>query len=452
MNYLDALRFLDEHINLEAKAGRWEGLSLDRMRALVHVMGDPHRAYPVVHVTGTNGKGSTTLMITELLKARGLVVGTYMSPHLERINERVRIDGEPIDDASFAAAIGAVASLVELVDGTPSYFEVLTAAALGWFAEVAVDVAVIEVGLLGRWDATNVVDADVAVVTNIGRDHTDGQGEWRRAIAAEKAGIIKPGSTLVLGETSVDVRDLFLAEEAAGRVERGLDFDATNNRVAVGGRAVDLRGPFGRYDDVFVALHGAHQADNAAAALAAVESFFAGPLEDDLVREAFAAVQVPGRFEILHRQPLVILDAAHNPDGARVAARTLEDFGAARRRILVLGLLQGRDIGEMLDALEAARAEVVIVCQPDWPRRILAEDIAAEATVRGIVCEVVLDIGAAIERALSLAEDDDVVLVTGSNYVIGPARRALVALANDATPTDPDDDRDDVDDPADLDG
>ncbi len=430
MNYSDALRFLDKHINLEAKAGRWEGLSLDRMRSLVHVMGDPQEAYPVIHVTGTNGKGSTTLMITELLKARGLVVGTYTSPHLERINERIRVDGVPIDDAAFGAAIGEVAAIEALVDGTPSYFEVLTAAALGHFAAIAVDVAVIEVGLLGRWDATNVVDAEVAVVTNIGRDHTDGQGEWRRAIAAEKAGIIKPRSTLVLGETSPDVRDLFLAEPATAVIERGVDFEATANRVAIGGRAVDLRAPHGRYDDVFVALHGAHQADNAAAALAAVEAFFGTAIEDDLVREAFAAVKVPGRFEILHRHPLVVLDAAHNPDGARVATTTLDDFGAARRRILVLGLLQGRDIGEMLDALEATRAEVVIVCQPDWPRRILAEEIAAEATVRGVVVEVVREIDDAVARAIALAEDDDdLVLVTGSNYVIGPARRYLRALA-----------------------
>ena len=429
MNYDQALRHLEQHINLEAKAGRWEGLSLDRMRAMVHAMGDPHLAYPVIHVTGTNGKGSTTAMITELLKARGLRVGTYTSPHLERINERIRIDGEPLDDASFAAAVQSVADLESLVDGRLSHFELLTAAALGWFAEQAVDVAVVEVGLLGRWDATNVVDAAVAVITNIGRDHTDGVGDWRRAIASEKAGIIKPGSTVVLGETSAALRDVFYAEPSAGVLERGVHFGAGDNRVAVGGRSVHLRGPESSYEDVFVALHGEHQADNAAVALAAVEAFFAAPMEDDLVREAFAAVHVPGRFEVLQRHPLVVIDAAHNPDGARVAARTLDDFGASRRRILVLGLLQGRDVAEMLEALEAARAEVVLVCEPDWPRRIPAADVAAEAGRLGIGVEVVRNVADAVHRALALAEEDDLVLVTGSNYVIGPARRELRALA-----------------------
>ena len=427
MSYDRALRHLDRHVNLEAKAGRWEGLSLDRIRALTNVMGDPHLAYPVIHVTGTNGKGSTTLMITELLKARGLHVGTYTSPHLERVNERIRLDGEPLDDDAFGLAVNQVATVESLVDGTLSYFEVLTAAAFGCFAEHAVDVAVVEVGLLGRWDATNVVDAEVAVVTNIGRDHTDGRGDWRRAIAEEKSGIIKPNSTLVLGEISRELRDVFLAEPSAGVFERGVHFDLTANRVAVGGRAAELQGPYGRYDDVFIALHGAHQADNAVIALAATEAFFASALEDDVVREAFAAVKVPGRFEILRRHPLVVLDAAHNPDGALVATETLdEDFGVGRRRLLVFGLLQGRDIGEMLDALGADRADVVIVCEADWPRRIPAEDIAAVAAERGIVVEIVRPIEDAVQRAIALADPDDVVLVTGSNYVIGPARRALL--------------------------
>ncbi len=429
MNYEQALRHLQQHINLEAKAGRWDGLSLDRMRALVHAMGDPHLAYPVIHVTGTNGKGSTTLMITELLKARGLRVGTYTSPHLERINERIRIDGEPVDDASFAAAVEAVAGLEALVDGPVSHFELLTAAAFGWFAESAVDVAVVEVGLLGRWDATNVVEAAVAVITNIGRDHTDGVGDWRRAIASEKAGIIKPGSTLVLGETAAELRDVFYAEAPEQVFERGVHFGASDNLVAVGGRVVDLRGPYGRYDEVFVALNGEHQADNAAIALAAAEAFFGTAIEDDLVREAFAAVRVPGRFEILHRHPLVVVDAAHNPDGARVATRTLDDFGSSRRRVLVLGLLQGRDIAEMLESLEARRADTVIVCEADWPRRIPAEEIAAVASAMDISVEVVRDVGDAVHRALAVAEDEDVVLVTGSNYVIGPARHVLTALA-----------------------
>jgi dihydrofolate synthase/folylpolyglutamate synthase len=429
LKYNAALRYLDRHINLEAKAGRWEGLSLARIRQAMAAMGDPQLSYPVVHVTGTNGKGSTVLMITELLKAHGLRVGTYMSPHVERINERIRLDGEPIDDESFGEAIGDVASLELMVDEPLSHFEILTAAALNWFALAPVDVAVIEVGLLGRWDATNVVDAQVAVVTNVGRDHTDGTGDWRRAIAEEKSGIIKPSSTLVLGETSPDLREVFLAQSPASHVERGRDFECTGNSLAVGGRVLDIRTSRHRYEDVFLALHGAHQGDNAAIAVAAVEAFFDAAIPDEIVTEAFAAVQVPGRFEVMRRNPLVVIDAAHNPDGARVARRSLDEgFGEGRGRILVVGLLQGREPGEMLDALDAARAEVVVVCAPDWPRAIPAEDVAAVARDKGISVEVVPDVEDAVHRAIALATEEDIVLVTGSFYVIGPARRMLLAM------------------------
>jgi dihydrofolate synthase/folylpolyglutamate synthase len=429
LNYDQALRFLDAHINLEAVAGRFEGLSLSRIGKMAELMGDPQRAYPVIHVTGTNGKGSTVLMITELLKARGLRVGSYTSPHLERIIERVRVDGEPLADHEFAAMIDDVAQLEPLIGERLSHFEVLTAGALQWFATVAVDVAVIEVGLLGRWDATNVVDAQVAVITNIGRDHTDGVGNWRAHIASEKAGIVKPDSTLVLGETDPDLRDIFLAEPAAKVFERDRDFAVVENRLAVGGRLLDLRAPHRSYEDVFVRLHGAHQGDNASIAVAATEAFFDAPLEPDLVAEGLAAVAVPGRFEILRRAPVVILDAAHNPDGARVAARTLdEDFGESRSRIMVFGLLKGRDIGDMLDELQAERAELVIACEPDWPRAVPAEELAAVARTKGIAVEVIPDVEQAVYRALAIATDEDLVFVTGSSYVVGAARPVLRAL------------------------
>ena len=189
MDYPGALAYLDEHINREATAGRIAGLSLEPIERLLAVLGDPQRAYPVIHVTGTNGKGSVGRMASALLAAHNLTVGTYASPHLERVNERLLWNLQPIENEPFAALIAEVAELEPLSGVTPSYFELLTAAALSWFAEIAVDVAVVEVGLLGRWDATNVVDADVAVVTNIGQDHTDGVGDWRQRIAAEKAGI-----------------------------------------------------------------------------------------------------------------------------------------------------------------------------------------------------------------------------------------------------------------------
>ena len=426
MNLAAALRHLDQHTNLEATAGRAEGLSLDRMRALVGALGDPQHAYPVIHITGTNGKGSVARMVTALLREAGLAVGTYTSPHLEAINERIAYDGEPVGDDELGAAIGAVAAVEELAGVVPSYFEILTAAAFVHFADVAVDVAVVEVGMLGRWDATNVADATVAVLTNVGRDHTDGEGDWRRAIAEEKVGIVKPGSTFVCGEVGDDLRDLLAATEAERTWWRGSDFDCDQHVLALGGRSIELRTPLGTTDDVLLPLHGEHQADNAAVALAAVEAFFDRHLDDDVVRQAFAQLTVPGRFEIVHREPTVVLDAAHNLDGAERAAATLRDeFTMLGTLIVVCGLLRGRDPGDMLEALDAREAGFLVACTPDSPRAIPAPEVAAAADALGIVAESVPDVGEAVRRALALAGPDDLVLVTGSLYVVGPARAQL---------------------------
>lgn len=250
MNLSVALRYLDQHTNLEATAGRAEGLSLDRMRRLVSVLGDPQTAYPVIQITGTNGKGSVARMVTSLLQASGLSVGTYTSPHLEAINERISWNGDPISDEELGRSIGTVAAVEELAEITPSYFEILTAAAFSWFADVAVDVAVIEVGMLGRYDATNVADATVAVLTTIGQDHTDGVGDWRRAIAEEKVGIVKEGATFVCGEADPELRAVLEATPAAQTWWRGTDFDCDQHLLAVGGRSMTLRTPGERYDEV----------------------------------------------------------------------------------------------------------------------------------------------------------------------------------------------------------
>jgi dihydrofolate synthase/folylpolyglutamate synthase len=426
VNLSAALRYLDEHTNLEATAGRAEGLSLDRMRQVVAALGDPQGAYPVIHLTGTNGKGSVARMVTELLAASGLSVGTYTSPHLEHINERISWNGEPIPDDELGRVIGAVAAVEDLVDVTPSYFEILTAAAFTWFADNAVDVAVIEVGMLGRYDATNVADATVAVLTNVGRDHTDGVGAWREAIAEEKVGIVKDGTTFVCGETDDDLRPILEATPAAETWWRGTDFDCDQSILALGGRMLDLRTPSGTVDEVFVPLHGAHQADNAALALAAVEAFFARRTDDDIVREGFAAVTSPGRFEIVGREPTIILDAAHNVDGARACRQTLrEEFTLGGTIIVVVGMLGGRDPAEMLRALGAEEAGFLIACTPDSPRAIAAPELAGVASSLGIVAESVSSVEDAVERARGLASPDDLILVTGSLYVVGPARAAL---------------------------
>lgn len=426
MDYGDAIRFLDRHVNLEATAGKIHGLSLDHVRSLVGVLGDPQDAYPVIHLTGTNGKGSTARMITALLVEHGLSVGGYSSPHLQRINERLTWNGEPIADDEFARLITQLADLAPLSGVEPSYFELLTAAAYLWFAEIAVDVAVVEVGLLGRFDATNVADADVAVVTNVGQDHTDAVGDWRQRIASEKAGIVKPGSMLVLGEPDPLVQATFLAEGPRATWARPTDFDVVEERTAVGGRVISVRTPLGELDDLFLPLHGHHQALNAACAIAAVEAFFDRPLDADVARQALGGVITPGRFEVMGRGPLVVLDGAHNPDGATAVARTFdEEFDVPGRRVLVVGLLEGRDPRQVLESLDARRADLLIATTPDSPRALPAERLAEVARTLPVLTEVVADVTSAVDRALAISTEDDAVLITGSLYVVGAARTAL---------------------------
>jgi dihydrofolate synthase / folylpolyglutamate synthase len=428
MDYQQALAYLDEHVSYDV-TGRIASPSLEPISRLVEAMGDPHLAAPVIHVTGTNGKGSTVQMITQLLMAQGLTVGTYTSPHLERVNERISRNGEPISDEEFGEQIGAIAELEVLTGVRPSYFETVTAAAFRWFADVAVDVAVVEVGLLGRWDATNVVEAQVAVVTNIGMDHTEFAGPTLQHIAAEKAGIIKPTSAVVVGETDPSLVTIF--NDAGGLVTlvRGDHFDVLDNSLAVGGRIVDLRTPTTMYPEVYLPLHGAHQGDNAVVALTAVETFFAGPLDPAVVAEGFAGASVPCRFEVVGVQPLVILDGAHNPAGADSCAQVFfDDFQPEGRRVLVVGTL--REPGEMLAALRADEFDLVLVCTAPSPRAVPAADVARAARTLGCAEVLVFDtVGQACEHALRHADVDDAVLVTGSLYVAGAARPVVRRLA-----------------------
>jgi dihydrofolate synthase / folylpolyglutamate synthase len=425
-----ALAWLDTHINLEkqaATAGKVTGLSLEPMRRLMEVLGDPQHGYPVVHLTGTNGKGSTARILTSILSESGLTVGTYSSPHLQRINERITRNGEPIDDDELAATLSDIAGIEAMVGDDPSFFELVTAAAFRWFADVAVDVAVVEVGLLGRYDATNVADAQVAVVTNVGHDHTDFRGDWRADIAAEKAGIIKRGSWVVLGETDPKLTPIFEREPSAGVWRRGEDFGLEQNELAVGGRLLDIRTPGGVLEDVFLSAHGAHQGDNAALAVAAAEALFGRPLDPTLVTDALGAVRLPGRFEIVRRDPLVVLDGAHNPDGADAVRQTLEeDFSFGGEVVLVVGMLRGRDPVALLEALGADEARLVVACAPDTPRAIDASEIAKVAGELGAPVEVEPDVARAVDLALNEAGRNDAVLVTGSLYVVGAARSHLI--------------------------
>ncbi|MGH9280427.1 MAG: bifunctional folylpolyglutamate synthase/dihydrofolate synthase, partial [Acidimicrobiales bacterium] len=393
-----ATAWLAGHVNLERDvAPRAAARRLDRVRQLVGLLGDPQEAYPVIHLTGTNGKGSTARMVTSLLVARGLSVGTYTSPHLQRLNERTAWNGTPIDDDALAEALLTVAGLEDLLDSPPTYFEIVTAAAFKWFADIVVDVAVVEVGLGGRWDATNVADADVALVTNISLDHAETIGPTRADIAREKAGIVKPGSLLVLGETDPDLAEIF-AEAPAGEITlRDRDFGVSSNALAIGGRVVDLYTPRASYPGLFVPAHGAYQGDNAAAAVAACEAFFGAAVPAGLVEEGLRAVKLPGRLEIVGREPLIVLDGAHNPAGAAAAAAAVnEAFGAVEGRVLVVGMVGGRDPVEMLEAMNARAARLVITCPPPSPRAVPAVEVAAAAASLG--CDV--RVGETVEHAV----------------------------------------------------
>ncbi|MGH1494195.1 MAG: bifunctional folylpolyglutamate synthase/dihydrofolate synthase [Acidimicrobiales bacterium] len=441
MDYAQALAFLDEHTNLEGNranrftgvaapslptAGQVDGLSLDPMLDLMGALGDPHQAFRSIHITGTNGKGSTARVAAATLQAMDLSVGLYTSPNLEKVNERMSWDGNDISDEAFGQIMAILAAVEPLIERVPSRFELLTAAAFMWFAEQGADVAVVEVGLLGRYDATNVIDADVAVITNIGKDHTDGKSGWERAVAAEKAGIIKPSSHVVLGTPMEELRDIFEAEPSAGMWVAGQDFEIESNIVAVGGRTIDLRTPGAEYEQLFIPAHGAHMGANVATGIAAVEAFFQRPTPEELVINAVGGLRLAGRFEVVGHEPTVILDGAHNPEGAEAAKQTLdEEFARLGSWVLVVGLLSGKDPVEMLEALGATDFDAVICTEPNWSRAVSAEEVAAAAATLGITAEVVRKPVEALNRALAVTAADDLIMVAGSLYVVGDIRSAI---------------------------
>ena len=430
----EAFAWLDAHVNLESigvpvgRSRRATAPTLERMEALAALLGSPQLEYEVLHVTGTNGKTSVARIASALLTGNGVSTGTYTSPHLERVNERMTWDGTPIDDATLAARLEQVAITEPHLPDVPSYFEILTGAALTWFADVAVEAAVLEVGMGGTWDATNVANGAVAVVTNVSIDHVEYLGETRELIAADKAGIVEPGATLVLGEADPELRGLFAARDPERILVRDVDFGVTRNDAAHGGRLVDLYTPRAHYPEVFVGLHGAHQADNAAIALAAVETLLNAELDAELVNDVMATVRTPGRLEVVGHAPLVMLDGAHNLAGAQALVAALDEEFPAGDRTLVVGLLREKDAREMLDALGATRAARVVCCAPPSPRARDPHELAAAARELGIADErviVVNDVADAVERAIAETLDDGQVVVTGSLYVVGAARAAL---------------------------
>lgn len=415
--------------------------SLGRIRALTELLGDPQRTYPVIHVAGTNGKGSTSAIIESLLRAAGLRTGRFSSPHLTSVTERIMIDGRPIEEDRFDATWADIEPYVAIVDErridgvAMTFFEIITAMAFAAFADAPVDVAVIEVGLGGTWDATNVADGSVAVITPIDLDHTHLLGSTVDKIAGEKAGIIKPGAQAILAGQSVEAATVLLERcaEVGALVQReGVDFGLLSRSVAVGGQLIRINAAGGPVDDIFLPLHGGHQAANAAQAVAAVEAFLGmRALEPDIIRAGLAEVKMPGRLEVIRRSPTVVLDAAHNPHGARAAAAGVAEAFAFSPVIAVLAVMRDKDARGLLTELAEVVGPVVATQVASTDRGMPAEslgELAAEIFGPDRV-QVEPRLDDAIEAAMALADADEYgnagVLVTGSVIAVGEARTLL---------------------------
>lgn len=429
-------------------ATRWGETKLEpsvtRIAALMDLLGEPQRAYPSIHVTGTNGKTSTARMIECLLNAFELRTGRYTSPHVQSVTERISLDGAPITAERFVETYRDIKPYVEMTDAAQEYrlsfFEVLTGMAYAAFADAPVDAAVVEVGMGGTWDATNVIDGSVAVVTPISLDHTDRLGSTPGEIAQEKGGVIKQGATVILAQQPVDAAQVLLkkAVEVDATVAReGMEFGVVSREVAVGGQQLTLRGVGGEYDGIFLPMYGAHMAHNAAVALAAVEAFFgvgqehARVLDLETVRKAFASVTSPGRMEVVRRSPTVVLDAAHNPAGAAATAEAVTESFGFSRLVGVVAASEGKDVRGVLEAFEPIFAEVVVT-ENSSHRAMGADELAGVAVeVFGadrVQVEPRLD--DALEAAITLAEEEAEyggagVLVTGSVITVGEARLLL---------------------------
>lgn len=417
------------------------------------VLGEPNKAFPIVHITGTNGKTSTARMIEAGLRAHGLRTGRYTSPHLSRVTERISIDGAPVPDATFVRIWNEIMPYLDIVDaeleaaGEPrlTYFECVTILGFAVFADEPVDVAVIEVGLGGITDATNVGDGAVSVVTPISLDHTDLLGDTVEEIASEKAGIIKPGGFLISAAQPAGAAQVLLdkaREVGAPYRFEGVEFGVESRALAVGGQVVTVRGLAGRYEDLAVPLHGAHQAENAAVAVAALEAFLGGgekELNVEILREGFAEVSSPGRLEVVRTSPTIVVDAAHNPDGIRVSARALKESFDFSGLTVVLGVLREKDAEEILLTLKEELAELPVeycFTQSASPRAIPAGELSELALDLGfeedsVHVEEKLDsaIEYAVERADATGDFGGGVLITGSITVVGEAR---ILLGKDA--------------------
>ncbi|MGZ4142280.1 MAG: bifunctional folylpolyglutamate synthase/dihydrofolate synthase [Actinomycetota bacterium] len=431
MRYAQAVAALDRRTNYE-RSGRLTAPTLDRMKALLDLMDHPERGYPAIHLTGTNGKTTCARAATELLRAAGLRVATYTSPHVVDVRERFAYDGRPISEEDFVEAWRELAPYLQHFDdqGMPiTWFEAATALAFMWFADKAVDAAVIEVGMGGSWDATNVIDASVAAIARIDVDHPE-LGSTPAEVAVEKAGIIKAGAIVCSLEQHPAVHDVLRArcEEVGAQLRpEGEAFSLEKVALAVGGQSLSLQVGDDRYEDMFLPLFGEQFAHDVTLGVAAARAFLGDrSLDADLVGEALGSVRVPGRMEVLRRAPLVVLDGAHNPAAAEALATAMSSSFRWERLWLVVSVMDDKDVAGVLGPLVGV-ADQLIVTRNDSPRAASVERLAAEARALGADPISVPNVPDAISVAIERAEEQDCILVAGSLYTVGEARRKLVS-------------------------
>jgi dihydrofolate synthase/folylpolyglutamate synthase len=398
------------------------------------LLGDPQGDYPSIHVTGTNGKGTTTTLTSALLGAMGLRVGTFTSPDLHAINERIAVNADPVDDEAFIALLSRLAD-VESVSGIElTRFELLTVAALLRFSDEGVDVAVIEVGMGGTWDSTNVIDSKVAVLTNVDLDHTAVLGPTISAIANDKVGIFRREAIAIVATNDAIVVEI--AQRQANELAAELwllddSFVLERNELALGGRAITVRTPFERYEDVLVSLHGIHQGVNAATAIVAAEAFLGRALGQDVVASTLRVARMPGRMELISRKPMIVVDGAHNPAGVRALCATLDGaFFVQGERRCVLGMLSGRDIDDMVAPLVALGFTEFHCCAPHSPRAVPASQVADAVRRHGGIAFEHPSGTAALAHARERSTDEDLIVVAGSLYLVAEVRGEVIHVTS----------------------
>ena len=426
-NYDDALTWLETHVDYERLApGRRESPSLQPIVDTLALFADPHRDYPIVHITGTNGKGTTTTLTSALLSATGLRVGTFTSPDLHALNERVALNGVAIDDEDFASLLSRLYDAENASGIVLTRFELLTVGALLHFSDEGVDVAVVEVGLGGTWDSTNVVDGDVTVLTNVDLDHTAVLGDSIGAIARDKVGIFRAEAVAVLSTTDAVVVEIATARASElGATLWSIEesYALERNDLAVGGRLITVRTPFATYDEVLVSLHGIHQGVNATTAIVAAEAFLGRALGDAVVRATLARAVMPGRMELLRRHPMIVVDGAHNPAGVRALCAALDGaFHVAGERRCVLGMLTGRDVDNMVAPLVGLGFTEFHCCAPNSPRAMNSELVADAVRRAGGVAYEHSSVSAALAYAREHSGDDDLIVAAGSLYLVAQVR------------------------------